>query len=256
MDRRLASLHAEAVSGEVPRHVAIVMDGNGRWALEQGRERLEGHREGAESVRAVTRTARRVGCEALTLYAFSAQNWRRPPDEVAGLMDLLREYLEGERDELLDNDVRLSAVGELDRLPSHVREPLDELREATAHCEQMVLTLCLSYGGREELVAMARQVAERVARGELDPGSVDEAAVRKALWTGELPEVDLMIRTSGEMRISNYLLWGLAYAELLFTETPWPLFREEAFLQAVLAYQARDRRFGRTASQLADDSDL
>jgi undecaprenyl diphosphate synthase len=254
MDAPIARLESEVKALEVPRHVAVIMDGNGRWAEERGLPRLAGHREGAESVRAVTRTARRIGCDALTLYAFSAQNWDRPPDEVSGLMDLLRDYLLEERDELLDNDIRLAAAGDTDRLPERVRQPLDALISETAGCRSMVLTLCLSYGGREELVAMARRLAEDVAAGALAAGDVDAEAVAARLWTGSLPDPDLLIRTSGEQRISNFLLWGCAYSELVFVDRPWPEFREAAFLEAVRAYQKRERRFGRTAAQARNGS--
>jgi undecaprenyl diphosphate synthase len=242
-------LEREVKTAPVPRHVAVIMDGNGRWAEERGLPRLAGHQEGAESVRAVTRTARRIGCEALTLYAFSAQNWARPADEVEGLMDLLRDYLLGERDELLDNDVRLEAVGDLERLPERVQAPLSRLREETAGCRAMVLTLCLSYGGREELVAMARTLVADALSSGLKPEAVDAEALSARLWTGALPDPDLVIRTSGEQRISNFLLWGCAYSELVFVPTPWPAFREAAFLEAVRAYQQRERRFGKTGAQ-------
>ncbi|RMG14020.1 MAG: isoprenyl transferase [Deltaproteobacteria bacterium] len=250
MDPRIAALQTEVMEAPVPDHVAIIMDGNGRWAEERGRPRLAGHSEGARSVRAVTRTARRIGVRALTLYAFSAQNWARPPEEVEGLMDLLRDYLIDEREELLDNDIRLEAVGELDRLPARVREPLDALRAETARCATMVLTLCLSYGGREEIVAAARHLAREVARGALAPEGIDAAAFAAALWTGDLPEPDLIIRTSGEKRLSNFLLWGSAYAEMIFTPTLWPDFRETDLLQCIREYQRRERRFGRITAQL------
>ena len=170
----------------------------------------------------MTRSARRLGVKALTLYAFSAQNWARPEAEVAGLMGLLRDYLLGEREELMDHDIRLAAVGDLDRLPPHVREPLDELMADTAVGEEMVLTLCLSYGGREELVTAARRLAAEVAAGRLAPDDIDAKVFAGRLWTGDLAEPDLLIRTSGEQRLSNFLLWGSAYAELVFTSTPGP----------------------------------
>lgn len=250
MDQRIRSKEAEVRAAGVPAHVAIIMDGNGRWAESRGLPRLKGHAEGAESVRAVTRSARRIGVKALTLYAFSAQNWDRPAPEVEGLMTLLRDYVLGERDELLDNDIRLSAAGDLDRLPPRVREPLDALCAETAGGEEMVLTLCLSYGGREEIVSMARRVAEEVRDGRLDPADVSPEAVGARLWTGDLPDLDLLIRTSGELRISNFLLWGCAYAEMVFSPVHWPEFREEAFLAALEEYQGRERRFGLTGAQV------
>ena len=234
----------------VPAHVGIIMDGNGRWAEERGLPRLEGHREGSKSVREVTRTARRIGVQALTLYAFSAQNWSRPADEVAGLMDLLREYLESERQEILENGIRLEAMGELDRLPRFVRAPLEAVREASARNRGMVLTLALSYGGQEEIVAAADLLVQRARAGSLPPGSVDLETFDLALWSGRLPPVDLVIRTSGETRVSNFMLWQSAYAEFIFVDTLWPEFRARQFLAAVLEYQHRERRFGLTSAQL------
>jgi len=238
-------------SGDSPAHVAIIMDGNGRWAEQRGLPRLAGHREGSESVRAVTRTARRVGLSALTLYAFSSQNWSRPADEIAGLMELLREYLVKERDELMDNGIRLHAIGDLDKLPKRVREPLEALRAETAPNREMTLTLALSYGGREELVRGARLLAEQVAAGKLSPAAIDAAALEATFWSVGLPELDLIVRTSGEKRISNFLLYQSAYAELYFTDALWPEFRERAFLEAVLSYQSRERRYGLTSAQVA-----
>jgi len=227
------------------------MDGNGRWAEQRGRTRIEGHQEGAESVRDVTRAARQVGIEALTLYAFSAQNWARPVEEVAALMDLLRDYLLGERDEILGNDIRLRAIGDVDRLPPRVLEPLDEMRASSAKNRSMALTLALSYGGRESIVRSARALAQRALAGELDPSTIDEAAFTRELPTAELPPLDLVIRTSGEKRLSNFLLWEAAYAELLFVDTLWPDFRRQHFYDALDAYARRERRFGLTGAQLS-----
>ncbi len=246
----LSELEAAVRTRGLPRHVGIIMDGNGRWAEAKGLPRLEGHREGSNSVRDVTRCARRLGLSALTLYAFSSQNWSRPPDEVAGLMDLLREYLLKERAEILDNQVRLNAIGELGKLPNYVREPLDELRAASANNTGLVLTLALSYGGREELVAAAKALAQQVEQGALRASQVDEAALEAQLTTSNLPPVDLIIRTSGEHRISNFMLWQSAYAELFFTETLWPDFRARELLGALEHFQGRERRFGQTSAQL------
>ncbi|MEW6433897.1 MAG: isoprenyl transferase [Myxococcota bacterium] len=237
-------------SRALPRHVGIIMDGNGRWAEARGLPRIEGHREGSNSVREVTRSARRIGLEALTLYAFSSQNWARPADEVAGLMDLLREYLLKEREEILDNDIRLEAIGELDKLPKYVRDPLEALRGESAKNQAMTLTLALSYGGREEIVAMARRVAEKARSGELEPAAVSEALVDATLWTAGLPPVDLVVRTSGERRLSNFLLWQTAYAELVFTDVLWPDFRAKELTEAIAAFQNRERRFGQTSAQV------
>jgi undecaprenyl diphosphate synthase len=245
-----SDLESRVKSRVLPQHVGIIMDGNGRWAESRGLPRLEGHREGSISVREVTRAARRMGLANLTLYAFSAQNWSRPADEVAGLMDLLREYLIKERQEILDHDIRLDAIGELEKLPRYVRDPLEALRGETRGNRSMTLTLALSYGGREELVAMVRRVAEKAAAGELEPASVSEALVDATLWTAGLPPVDLVIRTSGERRLSNFLLWQSAYAELIFTDTPWPEFRGRQLAECLLAFQDRERRFGKTGAQL------
>lgn len=234
----------------LPGHIGIIMDGNGRWAEERGRPRLEGHREGSDSVRAVTRSARRIGVKALTLYAFSAQNWSRPAEEVAGLMDLLREFLESERAEILENKIRLNAVGELGRLPRSVRAPLDDLMQESAAHGGMVLTLALSYGGREELVAAAKLFAERLQAGVLDARTVTNEEFEACLWSANLPAVDLVIRTSGEQRISNFLLWQVAYAELCFVDALWPDFRGEALVECIAKYQGRERRFGLTSAQL------
>jgi undecaprenyl diphosphate synthase len=238
----LAELEARVKSRPLPRHVAVIMDGNGRWAETRGLPRVAGHREGSESVRAVTRCARRIGLEALTLYAFSAQNWERPDEEVGALMQLLYDFLESERGEMRENAIRLNAIGDLSRLPGFVRERLAAVREETAGNSGMVLTLALSYGGREELVAAARAAAAR--------GTVDEAAIDASLWTRDLPELDLLVRTSGERRISNFLLWQCAYAELHFSEVLWPDFRDVELLGAIDDFQRRERRFGLTSAQL------
>jgi undecaprenyl diphosphate synthase len=242
----LAKLKAEVSQRPLPRHVGIIMDGNGRWAETRGLPRIEGHRKGSDSVREVTRAARRLGVQALTLYAFSAQNWERPPDEVAGLMDLLRDFLHQERSEILENQIRLHAIGELDRLPSRVRDPLEELREVSKLNDKMTLTLALSYGGREELIDVARQIAS----DKLTPDQVDAQAIEDRLWTRGLPPLELVVRTSGEVRVSNFLLWQIAYAEIHLTETLWPDFGEGDLLEAIDDFQRRERRFGKTSAQL------
>jgi undecaprenyl diphosphate synthase len=247
----LQGLEAEVKTRPLPGHVGIIMDGNGRWAEQRGQARAEGHREGSNSVREVTRCARRLGVKALTLYAFSSQNWSRPPEEVAALMDLLREYLEKERQEIMDNQIRLNAIGQVEKLPRFVRDPLDALRRDSAKNEGMVLTLALSYGGREEILRAARALAEQARDGALRPADIDEKAFEAALWTHGLPTLDLVIRSSGEQRISNFLLWQAAYAELVFTDTAWPDFRQEQFLRCVELYQTRERRFGLTGAQVA-----
>jgi undecaprenyl diphosphate synthase len=235
---------------KLPRHVAVIMDGNGRWAQEHGLPRVEGHRQGAKAVREVVRAAREVGLRALTLYAFSAQNWQRPPEEVATLMQLLRDYVIEERDELMDNDIRLVAIGEVERLPDFVKGPLDALIHESAGNREMTLCLALSYGGRESIVAAARALCEAVAAGDLDLDQVTEEKVSGALQTAGLPQLDLLIRTSGEERLSNFLLWEAAYAELYFTDTFWPAFGKVELYQALDSYRRRERRFGRTREQI------
>jgi undecaprenyl diphosphate synthase len=239
----------------LPRHVGIIMDGNGRWAQNHGRPRLEGHRVGADSVRDITRASRQLGIEALTLYAFSSQNWARPADEVAGLMQLLREFLIDERTEILDNQIRLEAIGDAEKLPPMVKEPLDELRAASAHHTGMTLTLALSYGGRESIVRAVRDIARDAAAGVLRPEDLDVDRMTGYMPTARLPPLDLLIRTSGEQRISNFMLWEIAYAELVFTDVLWPEFRREHLYKCLEEYAARERRFGLTAAQLASDLD-
>ena len=237
---------------KLPRHLGIIMDGNGRWAELNGRPRLDGHRAGADSVRDVTRASRELGLAALTLYAFSAQNWQRPVDEVAGLMQLLREFLIDERAEIVDNNIRLEALGDLERLPSLVRDPLDELRAASAKNDGMVLVLALSYGGRESIATAIRAIAEDVAAGRLRPDQIDPDRVGAYLPTAKLPPLDLLIRTSGEQRISNFMLWELAYAELIFVDVLWPEFRRADLYRALEIYANRERRFGLPSAQLTD----
>ena len=236
-----------------PRHVGIIMDGNGRWAQRQGRPRLDGHRVGADSVRDITRASREVGIEALTLYAFSSQNWQRPVEEVAGLMELLREYLISERSEILDNAIRLEAIGDVERLPPIAREPLDELRALSAGNRGMVLTLALSYGGRESIARAVRAAVRDAASGQLSPDDVDVERFNSYLPTGRLPPLDLLIRTSGEQRISNFMLWEIAYAELMFIDVLWPEFRRQHLFECLEQFGARERRFGLTSGQLASD---
>jgi undecaprenyl diphosphate synthase len=240
----------------LPRHVGIIMDGNGRWAQLRNRPRIEGHREGANSVRDIVRASRQLGIEALTLYAFSSQNWSRPADEVAGLMQLLRDFLLDERAEILDNGIRLEALGDVEKLPPLVREPLDELRAASAKNSQMALTLALSYGGRESIARAARAAAKDIAAGILRVDDLDTNRLGSYLPTARLPALDLLIRTSGELRVSNFMLWELAYAELVFVDVLWPEFRRPHLYKCLEEYAARERRFGMTSAQLADSSDV
>jgi undecaprenyl diphosphate synthase len=234
----------------LPAHVAVVMDGNGRWAKVRGLQRTEGHRRGTDSVDDVVRAARELGVKYLTLYAFSIQNWQREPGEVAALMDLLYEYLERERPTIMENGIRLNSIGDVSRLPADVLERLETLKRDSVANTGMTLTLALSYGGREEIARAAGLIAADAAAGRLDPAAVDEKAVASRLYTAGMPDPDLVIRTSGELRISNFLLWQVSYSELYFTDKQWPDFRRSDLYEAIVAYQGRRRRFGMTDEQI------
>jgi undecaprenyl diphosphate synthase len=234
----------------LPRHVAVIMDGNGRWAQRRGLTRLHGHRVGKQSVRAIVETSRRLGIPYLTLYAFSTENWGRPPREVDGLMSLLRQYLASELDKMMKNEIRLLAIGNLRRLPPAVRDALRATAEATRHNTKMTVVLAVSYSGREEIALAMRRIARRVRRGDLSPNAITPETVTEHLATAGIPDPDLLIRTSGEMRVSNFYLWQIAYSELYVTDALWPDFREREYLEALDYYQRRQRRFGRTASQV------
>jgi undecaprenyl diphosphate synthase len=233
----------------LPRHVAIIMDGNGRWATQRGLSRVTGHRRGKESVQDVVEAARRLGIEYLSLYAFSTENWQRPRDEVSALMRFLRHYLAAELKKMMKNGIRLLAIGNLRRLPRDVQTALRQTIEDTKHNTGMTVILAVSYGGREEITDAVRAIARRVRREDIDPEDVDQALVASHLGTAGVPDPDLLIRTSGEMRISNFLLWQIAYTEIYVTDTLWPDFRERDFLDAVAHFQRRERRFGRTGEQ-------
>jgi undecaprenyl diphosphate synthase len=228
----------------LPRHVGIIMDGNGRWAEMRGQPREAGHKAGSAAVRRVVRVSRRLGVDALTLYAFSEQNWGRPPGEVDALMGLLHEYLISERDEILENGIRLVAIGDLSRLPPFVRDVLDPLRSASEINGRMTLALALSYGGREEIATAARDLARDAAAGKVDPDAIDVGALAARLPSLSAGDPDLIIRTGGEQRLSNFLLFGAAYAELSFTDRLWPDFTEDDLFAAIASYQRRERRFG------------
>ncbi len=234
----------------LPRHLAIIMDGNGRWAKKQGWNRVRGHEEGAESVRLAVRTCRRLGIGWLTLYAFSEENWARPQTEVTALMKLLNRFLKKERQEMLDRDIRLNAIGETGKLPKSTRELLRKTMDDTAGGQGMVLSLALSYGGRQEIVRAVQTLAEEARAGRLDPADIDEDVLASRLFTADMPDPDLLIRTSGEQRVSNFLPWQMAYTEFYFTETLWPDFREAELMEALNSYVKRQRRFGRTGEQL------
>jgi len=235
---------AETHSARVPRHVAIIMDGNGRWAKERGLPRIKGHEVGTESVRAIVRACREVGVKYLTLYAFSVENWVRPRPEINGLMLLLRSFLRDREQELHENHVRLRTIGRTADLPKELQRELNRVIAATAHYDEGNLILALSYGGRTEIAAACRRIAERVKAGELDLGNVSEKTVAEHLYAPDIPDPDLLIRTSGEMRLSNFLLWQASYAEIYVTNVLWPDFREPQFREAIEAYGRRHRRFG------------
>jgi len=235
---------------KLPRHVAIIMDGNGRWAKQRGKDRTYGHFQGVESVRKVTEAARELGIPYLTLYTFSTENWQRPPEEVNTLMNLLVDSLESEKEKLMENQIRLYVVGDKEGLPQRVREKLDEIFRVTGKNHLLTLSLALNYGGRDELMkAVGKWCREK---GDAVP---DEKEFESMMSSGILPDVDLMIRTGGERRISNFLLWKLAYAELYFTEVLWPDFGKEEFYKAIYDYQQRERRFGKTSEQIQHDED-
>ncbi len=238
-----AHLSPEALAS-LPRHVAIIMDGNGRWARERHLPRVEGHREGAESVRAVIRTAGELGIKYLTLYAFSVENWNRPKDEVDTLMKYLAHYMKTEFAELNRNNVRLEVIGQIHRLPEFVQKQLKKTQDALAKNNGLTLIMALSYGGRTEIVEAVRHIATKVKRGELEPADITEQVMADHLYTRQWPDPDVLIRTSGEMRVSNFLLWQISYAELVVTQTLWPDFRKPQFHAALEEYHRRHRRFG------------
>jgi undecaprenyl diphosphate synthase len=240
----------EIPPARVPRHVAIIMDGNGRWATARGQSRNAGHRAGIQSVREVIRAARDHAIEVLTLYAFSLENWNRPRGEVSILMSLLEEYLEKELDEVMQHDGRVRTIGRLDRLPSATRRAVERAVERTADNRGMQVVFALSYGGRAEIVDAARRIARDAEQGKLDPESLDEKSFADYLYAPDLPDPDLLIRTGGEQRVSNFLLWQIAYTELHLSERMWPDFRRADFEAALADYQRRERRFGLTSEQV------
>ncbi|MCU0776058.1 MAG: isoprenyl transferase [Akkermansiaceae bacterium] len=229
---------------DIPRHIAVIMDGNGRWAKERGLPRREGHRAGAESVREVTDTCIDLGVEYLTLYAFSSENWNRPQAEIKALMELLDRFLSEKAKDLKKQDIRLLAIGQLDRLPEKTRKLLERLSAETAHHKALTLVLALSYGAREEIVSAARALAADAAAGRLKPEEIDCTVFASRLQTAGIPDPDLLVRTSGEMRVSNFLLWQISYAEIVIVKKFWPDFRRNDLTEAVNEYQRRHRRFG------------
>ncbi|MEW6260200.1 MAG: isoprenyl transferase [Thermodesulfobacteriota bacterium] len=229
---------------KLPKHVAIIMDGNGRWAKQRLMNRVRGHEKGADTVRTIVTASREIGIQFLTLYAFSTENWRRSAAEVSALMMLLKRFLVSERDLMMRNDIRLNTIGEIERLPEDVRETLEETLRITAENRSMVLTLALSYGSRAEIIRMVASIARDVRDGVIDAASIDEGLIADRLYTRGMPDPDLLIRTSGEMRISNFLLWQIAYSELAITPTLWPDFDREEYISILQDYQRRERRFG------------
>ncbi len=232
----------------LPKHVAIIMDGNGRWAKKRALNRIRGHREGTESVRDIVQVSREVGVKFLTLYAFSTENWKRPSMEVAALMKLLKNFLKSELSEMMENSICLNAIGDIKKLPYDVLDVLSEVMDATRQNQGMILNLALSYGSRHELVRAARHIANQVKEGQLEPDEITEELLSSNLYTHNMPDPDVLIRTSGEMRVSNFLLWQIAYSEIFVTKTLWPDFRREEFIQILSDYQKRERRFGLTGA--------
>ena len=235
---------------KIPNHIAIIMDGNGRWAKAKGKNRLFGHRNGVKAVQKTVEESTRLGVKHLTLYAFSTENWKRPQKEINTLMNLLVKSLKKELEQMLQNDIRLNAIGNLSKLPLSVQEELNQTIEKTKKNSRMTLTLALNYGGKEELTHAFREIAFKVKNNIISPENVDETIINKHLYTQNLPDVDLLIRTSGEQRISNFLLWKIAYAELYFLDILWPEFNETHLHLAIHNYQNRERRFGKTSEQL------
>ena len=234
----------------LPKHLAIIMDGNGRWAKQKGLMRAFGHENGTKSVRTVVETSAKLGIENLTLFAFSTENWNRPKMEVELLMSLLINSLKNELKTLQENNIRLNSIGNLDLLPKSAQKKLQEVIETTKNNSRMVLTLALSYGSREELINAVKNISNKVKNNIISIDKIDESIINQHLYTRDLPEVDLLIRTSGEHRISNFLLWQIAYSELYFTDVLWPDFKEDDLYQAIISYQKRERRFGKTSEQI------
>lgn len=241
-------LQALKKRGTLPTHIACIMDGNGRWAQRREKARFVGHHEGVSSVREVTEACAELGIEHLTLYTFSTENWERPEPEVNALMELLVHTVEDERSTLMDNDIRLQTIGDLSQLPPDCQETLERTKTHTADNDRMSLTLALSYSGRSEIVQAVQSIARKVQAGELSPGEVDDSVIEGQLDTAGMPDPDLLIRTGGEYRLSNFLLWQCAYTELFITEEYWPDFRRDQLYEALRSYQDRDRRFGRVQS--------
>lgn len=240
----------ENYDGSIPEHVAVIMDGNGRWARRRDMPRIRGHRAGADAVRAIVESGRYLGLDVLTLYAFSSENWDRPDDEVTGLMTLFDIYIERERERLIEHDIRLEVIGDRSKLPDVLNESIADLEEVTADQDEMVLQVAVSYGAREEILRACREYARRAKEGAIDPEELDEKQFQKYLYTEDQPDPDLLVRTSGEKRLSNFLLWQLAYSEFCFVDTLWPEFDEYEFVDVLREFDERERRFGKTGEQI------
>ncbi len=249
LEKKISSLD----KSRMPVHVAMIMDGNGRWAKQQGFARSDGHTEGISTVHRVTKMSSDLGIKYLTLYAFSTENWNRPSDEVATLMYLIGWAIERELPELLSNNVRIHLLGDIERIPEEPRQKLFYARDSSAHCTGMQLNICLSYSSRWEITAAARKLAKLAAEGKIDPDSITEEMVADNLTTTGMPDPDLLIRTGGEERVSNYLLWQIAYSELYFTPVLWPDFSNEEYVDAIIDFQNRERRFGKTSEQVQNN---
>jgi undecaprenyl diphosphate synthase len=234
----------------LPRHIAVIMDGNGRWAKNKLLNRISGHIKGVNAVREIVTACRELGIKVLTLYAFSIENWRRPAEEVRALMELLKEYLQKECPEMVQNNIRLNAIGRMEDLPPDVQTILQETKQRTRHCDGMILNLALSYGSRSEILHAVQGIVSDLQKGKIKPEEITIQRFSQYLWTHGIPDPDLLIRTSGEFRISNFLLWQIAYTELYVTDTLWPDFDREELLKAIADYQSRERRFGLTSEQL------
>ena len=247
------SLKNKITSDRLPKHVAIIMDGNGRWAVQRGEDRIYGHKKGVDSVREIIEAAAELKIEYMTLYAFSTENWNRPWEEVEALMELMVNSLNSETKKLVDNNITLKVIGDIDRLSDNVRRSLDDTLEKTGRCTGMTLVVALSYSSRWEMTKAVRDISYKIKEGKIDPANIDDKIFENFLTTKGIPDPELLIRTSGELRISNFLLWQIAYCELYFTETLWPDFGKEELYKALVEYQKRERRFGKTSEQVHEN---